>query len=69
MPRPDYPHYICTDFDLIYTIFGSREQEYLNLIDNVKKQHRSDSLICYGNNNKILKVFLDNTIKSRRNNK
>ena len=58
------PHFISTDYDLIYTIFGSREQEYLSLIDNVKKEHRSDSIICYGNNNQILKVFLDNAIKN-----
>jgi hypothetical protein len=58
------PHFISTDYDLIFTIFGSREQEYLSLIDNVKKEHRSDSIICYGNNNQILKVFLDNAIKN-----
>ena len=58
------PHFISTDYDLIYTIFGSREQEYLSLIDNVRKEHRSDSIICYGNNNQILKVFLDNAIKN-----
>ena len=58
------PHFTSTDFDLIYTIFGKREQEYLSLIDNVKKEHRSDSIICYGNNNQILKVFLDNAIKN-----
>ena len=58
------PHFTSTDYDLIYTIFGSREQEYLSLIDNVKKEHRSDSIICYGNNNQILKVFLDNAIKN-----
>ena len=58
------PHFISTDYDLIYTIFGSREQEYLSLIENVRKEHRSDSIICYGNNNQILKVFLDNAIKN-----
>jgi hypothetical protein len=58
------PHFISTDYDLIFTIFGKREQEYLSLIDNVKKEHRSDSIICYGNNNQILKVFLDNAIKN-----
>ena len=58
------PHFTSTDYDLIYTIFGKREQEYLSLIENVKKEHRSDSIICYGNNNQILKVFIDNVIKN-----
>ena len=58
------PHFTSTDYDLIYTIFGKREQEYLSLIENVKKEHRSDSIICYGNNNQILKVFIDNAIKN-----
>ena len=58
------PRFVSTDYDLIYTIFGNREQEYLSLIDNVRKEHRSDSIICYGNNNQILKVFIDNAIKN-----
>ena len=58
------PHFTSTDYDLIYTIFGKREQEYMSLIGNVKNEHRSDSIICYGNNSQILKVFLDNTIKN-----
>jgi hypothetical protein len=58
------PRFVSTDYDLIYTIFGKREQEYLSLIDNVRKEHRSDSIICYGNNNQILKVFIDNAIKN-----
>jgi hypothetical protein len=58
------PHFTSTDYDLIYTIFGNREQEYLSLIENVKKEHRSDSIICYGNNCQILKVFIDNAIKN-----
>ena len=58
------PRFVSTDYDLIYTIFGNREQEYLSLIDNIKKEHRSDSIICYGNNNQILKVFIDNAIKN-----
>ena len=58
------PRFVSTDYDLIYTIFGKREQEYLSLIENVKKEHRSDSIICYGNNNQILKVFIDNAIKN-----
>ena len=58
------PQFTSTDYDLIYTIFGKREQEYLSLIDNVKKEHRSDSIICYGNNSQILKVFIDNEIKT-----
>ncbi len=58
------PHFISTDYDLIYTIFGKREQEYLSLIENVRKEHRSDSIICYGNNSQILKVFIDNAIKN-----
>ena len=58
------PRFVSTDYDLVYTIFGNREQEYLSLIDNVRKEHRSDSIICYGNNNQILKVFIDNAIKN-----
>lgn len=58
------PHFNSRDYDLVYTIFGTREQEYLSLIDNIRKEHRSDSIICYGNNNQILKVFLDNAIKN-----
>ena len=58
------PRFTSTDYDLIYTIFGNREQEYLSLIDNVRKEHRSDSIICYGNNNQILKVFIDNAINN-----
>ena len=58
------PHFTSTDYDLIFTIFGKREKEYLSLIDNVKKEHRSDSIICYGNNSQILKVFIDNEIKT-----
>lgn len=58
------PRFVSTDYDLIYTIFGNREQEYLSLVDNVRKEHRSDSIICYGNNNQILKVFIDNQIKN-----
>ena len=58
------PHFISTDYDLIYTIFGKREQEYLSLLENVMKEHRSDSIICYGNNCQILKVFINNAIKN-----
>ena len=58
------PHFSSFDYDLIYTIFGSKEQEYLSLIENVRKEHRSDSIICYGNNNQILKVFLNRAIKN-----
>ena len=56
------PHFSSFDYDLIYAIFGSKEQEYLSLIENVRKEHRSDSIICYGNNNQILKVFLNRAI-------
>ena len=58
------PQFSALDYDIIYTIFGSKEQEYLSLIENVKKEHRSDSIICYGNNNQILKVFLDKAIEN-----
>ena len=58
------PQFSPLDYDIIYTIFGKKEQEYLSLIENVRKEHRSDSIICYGNNNQILKVFLDNAIKN-----
>ena len=58
------PHFSSFDYDIIYTIFGKKEQEYLSLIENVHKEHRSDSIICYGNNNQILKVFLDRAIKN-----
>ena len=58
------PHFTALDYNIIFTIFGSKEQEYLSLIDNVRKENRSDSIICYGNNNQILKVFIDNQIKN-----
>ena len=58
------PHFSSFDYDIIYTIFGKKEQESLSLIENVRKEHRSDSIICYGNNNQILKVFLDRAIKN-----
>lgn len=58
------PHFTSLDYNIIFTIFGSKEQEYLSLIDNVRKENRSDSIICYGNNNQILKVFIDNQIKN-----
>jgi|GEM_PF-4201375 len=48
------PHFTALDYNIIFTIFGSKEQEYLSLIDNVRKENRSDSIICYGNNNQIL---------------
>ena len=58
------PHFTAFDYNIIFTIFGAKEQEYLNLIDNVRKENRSDSIICYGNNNQILKVFIDNQINN-----
>ena len=57
------PHFSSQEYDIIYTIFGKREQEFINIINNVKKFCRGDSLICYGNNNQVLKVILDNAIK------
>ena len=57
------PRFTSTDYDLIFTIFGKREQEYLSLIDNVRKEHRSDSIICYGNNNQnIFHIIFINLI-------
>jgi len=58
------PHFTALDYNIIFTIFGSKEQEYLSLIDNVRKENRSDSIICYGNNNQVLKVFIDNQINN-----
>ena len=58
------PHFTSLDYNIIFTIFGSKEQEYLSLIDNVRKENRSDSIICYGNNNQVLKVFIDNQINN-----
>ena len=58
------PHLSTRDHDVIYSIFGEKEQEYLSLIENVIKEKRSDSIICYGNNNQILKVFIDRAIKN-----
>jgi hypothetical protein len=57
------PHLSALDFDIIQTIFGKKQEEYQNLLDNVINEKRSDSIICYGNNNQVLKVFLDNAIK------
>jgi hypothetical protein len=57
------PHLSALDFDIIQTIFGKKQDEYQNLLDNVINEKRSDSIICYGNNNQVLKVFLDNAIK------
>ena len=59
------PHFSSKEYDIIYTIFGKREEEFINLITNVKKFGRGDSLICYGNNNHVLKVILDNAIKTK----
>ena len=56
------PYFSSFDYDLVVTIFGSKEQEYLSIIDNVINEKRSDSIICYGNNNQILKVFLNRAI-------
>ena len=50
------------DYDLVLSIFGKKLPEYLNIIDNVIQEKRSDSIICYGNNNQILKVFLNRAI-------
>lgn len=58
------PHLSALDFDIIQTIFGKKQEEYQNLLDNVINEKRSDSIICYGNNNQILKVFIDNQIKN-----
>ena len=49
------PYFSSFDYDLVVTIFGSKEQEYLSIIDNVINEKRSDSIICYGNNNQIFK--------------
>ena len=59
------PHLSSKEYDIIYTIFGRREQEFINLISNVKNFGRGDSLICYGNNNQVLKVILDNAIRTK----
>ena len=59
------PHFSSKEYDIIYTIFGRREQEFINIITNVQKFGRGDSLICYGNNNQVLKVILDNAIKTK----
>ena len=61
------PHFSSKEYDIIYTIFGKREEEFINLITNVKKFGHGDSLICYGNNNHVLKVILDNAIKTKLN--
>ena len=58
------PRFNTADYDIIYTIFGRREEEFINLIKNVKYFGKSDSLICYGNNNQVLKIFLDNAINN-----
>ena len=58
------PRFNTADYDIIYTIFGRREEEFINLIKNVKNFGKSDSLICYGNNNQVLKIFLDNAINN-----
>ena len=62
--KKQIPHFTALDYNIIYTIFGQKEQEYLSLIENVMKENRSDSIICYGNNNQILKVFIDKAIKN-----
>ena len=58
------PHLSIKDYNVVYSIFGQKEEEYLNLIKNVKNEKRGDSIICYGNNNQILKVFIDKAIKN-----
>ena len=58
------PNFTAINYNIIFPIFGSKEEEYLSLITNVRKENRSDSIICYGNNNQILKVFIDNQIKN-----
>ena len=58
------PHLSTKDYDVIYSIFGQNEHEYLSLIENVMKEKRSDSIICYGNNNQILKVFIDRAVEN-----
>lgn len=60
------PLFCSSDYEIIRPIFGDREIEYQNLIINVAKEHRSDCIICYGNNNQVLKVFLDKYIENTK---
>ena len=48
---------------LIYLFETKYTNNKIQFLDNVINEKRSDSIICYGNNNQVLKVFLDNAIK------
>ena len=58
------PTFSSKNYELVQKIFGKREDEFLSLIQNVLKENRSDSIICYGNNNQVLKVFLDKAMEN-----
>ena len=39
-------NFTAINYNIIFPIFGSKEEEYLSLITNVRKENRSDSIIC-----------------------
>jgi hypothetical protein len=52
-----------TNYEILKFAFGDSEKEYIDLIENIKETNESDIILSYGNNNYVVKIFLENYLE------
>lgn len=55
-----------TNYDILFPIFKDKYEEYRQIIMNVVESKSSDIILSYGNNNYVLKVFLDDILAKQQ---
>ena len=58
-----------TNYEILKFAFEDSEKEYIELIENIKETNQSDIILSYGNNNYIVKIFLEHYLENEFNGK
>ena len=52
-----------TNYEILKIAFEDSKNEYIELIENINRTNQSDIILSYGNNNYIVKIFLEHYLE------
>ena len=52
-------NFSINNYDILHLIFQDSIPEYIQLVENMSQTNQSDIVLSYGNNNYVLKIFLE----------